>query len=343
MTHQKQCSIIVVPRDKFSTTESCLETLFKITTERDEVSEVILILGGAPKEIRDRLKKRFSEKVRFIIEDRFLNPSESRNIGLRNCKTPLAILMDNDVYVRPDWLGALLGCQRETNSAMVVPIMLETEDLIHTAGNDFYVTYKNGEAHAHKELRYHGLSFWDSSNLKRQATDYGELHCQLVVVETALKLGAYDENIHEVAECDSGLTWQKAGLPMYFEPKSVIFYKLNSPVRAEDIEYFRWRWDMRLIKNGYDYFKSKWNIDMGESGMFREFLLRYNRKLSYLPRMVPTAPAIYLDTCLKTAAALFRVILLSPVSLWRRFNAWRLGYYEWPGVKKVANQKIANR
>ena len=83
------CSIVVVPRDKFSTTESCLETLLNITTEWNEVSEFILVLGGAPKKVCDRLKGRFGGKVRFIIEDRFLNPSESRNIGLRTCRTPL--------------------------------------------------------------------------------------------------------------------------------------------------------------------------------------------------------------------------------------------------------------
>ena len=76
---------------------------------------------------------------------------------------------------------------------MVVPIVLDGEHEIHTAGNSLFVTYRNEKAYGCKELRYGRQSYFEGCNLRREKTDYGELHCQLVVAETARKLGVYDE------------------------------------------------------------------------------------------------------------------------------------------------------
>lgn len=320
-------SIVVVPRDKFSATDQCLDALI---THTPEVYELIVVLGGAPEKAKRRLTARFQPKARFIFRDSFLNPPQARNIGLRECSTNLAVLIDNDVFVRAGWLAPLLECQRETNAAMVVPVVLETENTIHTAGNDLYVTYENGAAYAHKELRFHGMTFKEGSNMKRSLTDYGELHCQLVDVKTALDLGVYDENIQEVGECDSGLTWAKVGRAMYFEPKSVVFYAFHYPVKTEDIRFFAWRWDMRQILKSYRYFERKWNMDITEYGIFREFLLRFNRKLGFFPRIIPFGWVLTLDRALPAAARGLKKILLAPVSVWKRFTSWYLGYYEWP-------------
>jgi hypothetical protein len=83
------------------------------------------------------------------------------------------------------------------------------------------------------------------------------LHCQLVEVEPTLRLGAFDDNILEVGEVDSGLTWAKAGYSMWFTPSSVVHYRLSSPIAAEDIRLFEWRWNMRSIRKGYLYFLAR--------------------------------------------------------------------------------------
>src|SRR4029450_13245778 len=115
--------------------------------------------------------------------------------------------MDNDVLVRPGWLRSRLDRHEETSAVMVVPVILESETEIHTAGNSLYVTYVNGGAYGHKELRMHGHHLPQRPNMRRQPVDYGELHCQLVEIEPTLRLHAFDEEILEVGEVDSGLTW----------------------------------------------------------------------------------------------------------------------------------------
>jgi len=320
------CTIVVAVRDRFSTTEKCLETLL----DRTPVScDLLAVLGGMPERMRRRLKARFEPKVRFIFTDRLLNPAQSRNIGLRETKTRLAVLMDNDVNVRPGWLEPLLKCQLETGAAMVVPIVLEMPERIHTAANRLYVTTRNGRAFANKELCFAKHTYLDGCNLRRELTDYGELHCQLVVVETALKLGVYDEMLREVGECDAGLAWQKAGCSMWFEPASVVHFAFSYRItRAEDIRPFMFKWDMREILKSYHYFRRKWGLDITGLGSFSKFLVEHNGTLGLLPRLFPSRAAMAVDYVLYRVRRASRRV--SPARLWEWVDHRMLGYHKWP-------------
>jgi hypothetical protein len=58
----------------------------------------------------------------------------------------------------------------------------------------------------------HRPTIHEKTNLQRSEIDFGEVHCQLlVVVETALQLSFYDERLREGIEMDSGLTFTRAG------------------------------------------------------------------------------------------------------------------------------------
>jgi glycosyltransferase involved in cell wall biosynthesis len=321
------CAIIVNPRDRFSCMAECLDALIAHTPEPHEL---IVVAGGAGERTQNDWLRRFGDRVRFIFEPHFLNQAQARNIGLRVATTRLAVLIDNDVFVRSGWLRGLLECQRETGAVMVVPVILETERLIHTAGNSLYITYEHGRAFGHKELRFYGMPYGQGSNLKRERVDYGELHCQLVEVEPTLRLGAFDENILEVGEVDSGLTWAKAGGSMWFEPSSVVHYRLRGPIAAEDIRLFDWRWNMRSIRKGYLYFEQKWGLDITEHGRFRSFLFHYNSQLGLLPRLFPSAAALRIDTALPRVMGAALKPLRAPHWLMSNLQAWWIGYFDWP-------------
>lgn len=177
------------------------------------------------------------------------------------------------------------------------------------------------------------MPYVQGSNLKRERVDYGELHCQLVEVEPTLRLGAFDENILEVGEVDSGLTWAKAGYSMWFAPSSVVHYQLRGPIAAEDIRLFEWRWNMRSVLNGYRYFERKWGLDITERGRFRAFLLHYNSQLGLLPRLFPSAAALRIQDDLDRLARLLGAALKplwGPRWLLSNLQAWWIGYFDWP-------------
>ena len=329
----ERCTVIVTAQDRFSTTIRCLTMLFQHTPEP---CDVIAVMGGAPKHLRREWSQRFGERVRFLFPSEFVNQATARNIALRQTTTRLAVTMDNDVFVRPGWLASLLQCQHDTGAIMVVPLVLETERRIHTAGNRLFVSYDQGKAFGHKELPFHGMPVGERINLQREPTDYGELHCQLVEVEPALRLGVFDEHIQEVGEVDFGLTCRKAGRAMWFEPASVVRYALRIPLQPDDLRLFAWRWNMAAIWQGYQYFERKWQMDITESGEFRDFLLWYNAQLGLLPRLFPSALALAVD---RRLARLRGVVarglkwMQAPNVLLRRYKAWRIGYYVWPAPR----------
>ncbi|PIQ84095.1 MAG: hypothetical protein COV75_04020 [Candidatus Omnitrophica bacterium CG11_big_fil_rev_8_21_14_0_20_63_9] len=328
----ERVTIIVDARDRFSTTTKCLETLFANTPQ---AIDVIVVIGGAPEHLKREWQTAFGNRARFIFKDQFINQPQARNIGLREAKTRLAVQIDNDNFVRPGWLEALVRCQQETNAVLVVPVILERPDRIHTAGNDLYITKDQGKTHAYKHLRYFGMPYGEGANMKRQRTDYSELHCQLVVVEPTLRLGANDEAIIEVGEVDQGLTFAKAGYEMWFEPASVVHYALRCPVEADDIRFFAWRWDLRRVDEGYRYFERKWGMDVSEHGTFRDWLVRYNAQIGLLPRLWPTAAAIKLDQKLGELRERVTDLMLFPKYRFQRLRKRQLGYYDWTaGVSK---------
>jgi GT2 family glycosyltransferase len=320
-------TIIVNLRDKFSTTESCLESLIAHSVMPHEL---IIVAGGVPEPLRTRWRRLFENQARFVFEDSFLNQAQSRNIGLRMTRTSCVVFIDNDVYVRPGWLEALVRCQSDTGAAMVVPLVLETETLIHTAGNDLYVTFEKGKAFGQKQLRFHGKSLIERANLKRQPIDYGEMHCQLMQTEATLRIGGFDEEMREVGEVDCGLSLAKAGYEMWSEPASVVFFHLDAPIKAEDIGSFTWRWDMRAILEGYRYFENKWNLDITECGRFKDFLLETNSRVGMVARKFPSDFGL---TCDRWLEAFYSFITLPyrQMDWWiRKYKGRQFGYFEWP-------------
>ena len=323
----EKVTLIVNARNRFSTTSRCLEELI---AHSPEAAEIIAVMGGAPAHLKKEWQARFGDKVRFIFKPDFLGQTQAHNIGLREAATKLAVILDSDVYVRPGWLEPLIRCRQETGAVMATPIILEPGERIHCLGNNLYITEKNGKRYASKVFPYHGMVLGERSNLKRQRVDYGEIHCQLVAIEPTLRLNALDEQILEGPEMDSGLTWAKAGLEAWAEPASVVFLDLKAPITADDIGLFVWRWDMRNILEGYRYFEKKWGIDMTEYGGFRDFLVRYNSQLGWLPRRFPSQWALMLDKRIGGIKGLGSDILRIPKDSYRRYKARKLGYFEWP-------------
>jgi len=322
----ERCTMIVNARDRFSTTTQCLETLFANTPEP---FDLIVVMGGAPEHLKRAWQERFGESTRFIFRPTFLNQAQARNLGLQAATTRLAVCMDNDNFVRPGWLTALITCQQDTGAVMIVPLILETERKIHTAGNDLYISYHNGRGFGYKHLRFHSMLFDERSNLQRQRTDYSELHCQLVEVEPTLRLGAYDEQILEVGEVDQGLTFAKVGRAMWFEPASVVHFALGHPLAVEDIRLFAWRWNIRAIHEGYQYFQRKWDFDISEYGTFRDWLVRYNSQLGLLPRVWPSKFSLQMDRGLGQIHEWVVDLCLAPKYRYERFRKRQLGYYDW--------------
>ena len=328
----ERCTIIVTPRDLFSTTGECLESIFKNTPEP---FDLIVVMGGAPEPVKQLLESRYGGKARLIFKPEFLNGPQLRNIGLHETKTRLAVCLDTNIFVRPNWLTPLIRCQVETGASEVVPICVDQNDRIHTAGNDLFITYSNGEAIAQMELRCVGQKVQERTNLRRSELDFGEVHCQLLVVETALRLGFYDERLREGIEMDSGLTFRKAGCKIMVQPDSVVcvYYPIRLK-QAIDVPIYLWKWDIPEIMENFDYLKAKWNIDLGTAGGFKNYLVRVNARVGLLSQLWPSPICVFLDRAFAYAVDSIRAPFrrLAWIIL-----AWRTGYYKVASLGQGSN------
>ena len=226
-----------------------------------------MVLGAAPKELESQLLERYGTTVKFIFEARFLNCSESRNIGLKLATTRLSVCMDNDVFVRPGWLPPLVRCQNETSAGLVVPLVLEDEHRVHCAGCDMFVSKKGNRSFVGKALRYHGQTVFEDTNIKKRESDYGEMHLAVGRYKSRGWNSACTTNgSRKGRRLDGGLAWRKAGRSM-MSRKSVVVYDLPMGVEhPDDIAFFCWRWDAANIVPGYKVMHEKWDMDMTEAG-----------------------------------------------------------------------------
>jgi hypothetical protein len=320
--HTERCTIVVTPRDLFSVTDECLDHLEANTPEPHDL---IVAMGGAPASVRSRLEQRLAGRARLILDPVFRTTGELRNRALREATTRLAVCVDNNVFVRPGWLAPLLRCQRETEASQVVPLILDGNDKIHTAGNDLFITQEGGKAYGSMELRFQHQKVCETTNLVRREIDFGEVHCQLLVVEDALGLGIYDERLREGGDIDSGLTLSRAGRRMMFEPASCV-YLFYPPLleHAMDVAFHRWKWDIPAVMASYRHIEEKWTIDVGgPRNDFRRYLVGVNARVGPLTQLYPSRATIFADRLTRYLGGR----MPSLRGLRHRFTAWRTGFY----------------
>jgi glycosyltransferase involved in cell wall biosynthesis len=304
-------TLVVMPRDHFSTTDFCIEQILQNTPEP---FELWVLSGGAPDAARNRWEQRFGGRVSFTFFPDFKNGAELRNYALSKVMTRLAVFVDSDVYVRPGWLEGMMRCQRETGAAMITPIILDRDDRVHTAGNDFFVTEVNGARLAKMELRYQGHRLDGPTNLLRRETDFCEMHCQLVLVETARRgFDVFDPNLREFQEMDAGLTLTKHGLKMMFEPESVVYLFYEDRLKnAEDLALHMWKWDMDAMRFGFEYFRKKWEMDINPYGEFDSYLCAVNRRVGRFSRRWQSPLAVKLDKLKDRLSGFAKFSLVGP-------------------------------
>jgi hypothetical protein len=116
---------------------------------------------------------------------------------------------------------------------------------------------------------------------------------------------------------------------MYIEPAAVVHFALRHPLTVDDIRLFAWRWDLRRVHEGYQYFANKWGFDISERGTFRDWLVRYNSQLGLLPRVWPSRVSLQLDRWLSQVREQVVDLWLKPKYGYDKFRKRQLGYYDW--------------
>lgn len=288
-------TIVVGPRERFSATQACLESLYSNT---DYPFDLVFVDVCSPKPVEKYIAQTSKEKDFTVIRtERYVSPNQARNVGLRYVLTQtnsqFIVFVENDVIVKRGWLTQLVNCAEEEHAAVVGPLTCigsPAHQVIHNAGGRSYIktSLKQGQSRRKIKQSAH-LTGHAVSNvpeeLSRKQCDYVEFHCMLVrtnLFETPpfkATDGLLDEGMMATREhIDFCFMVTEAGGKIYSDRTAVVttdtigissnktglmewFGRSDLPdFKFYDLPYFMLRWSDAWDLASLHHLRQKWNL-----------------------------------------------------------------------------------
>ncbi len=287
------CTVVVVPRERFRPLPDSLNSLF--STIGPEVP-VVVVDGGAPDHIRRKLAM-MQEKRNFewVKSDRFIRPSRARNLGLQRSKSRFTVFCDNDLHYYEGWLSELVGRAETSGAAAVCPITLigpSAPEVIHHAGGSSWLQ-KNAYGRIRLRSKHRFASETLDSIPREKMSDtsfvchYFEYHCVLVDTRVMKTIGGSDERLMRLEHMDSSLRILAEGHIIAFEPKSKVMYNAYEKFESEDWPYFLFRWSADKSDETAETFANNWGLYEPKENEEAGFLQRHRERAisTLLPKL----------------------------------------------------------
>jgi GT2 family glycosyltransferase len=284
-----QVTIVVVPREQFSKTQVCLESIFAHTRLP---FTLIYVDGKSPNHVRRYLEHQASDKgFRLIREERYLPANEARNLAVPHLQTKYTVFIDNDVIVSPGWLDSLIDCAEETGCWVVGPIYCVGDlrnPIIHTLGAEHGID----EDHGNRRWRERHLYCDQPLNAVRdeihcRQIDLVEFHCLLMRTAVFERLGMFDPALLSYFDHnDFCLMVRNAGGTIYVEPRSVVLYLQPPPLAVSDVPCFLLRWSDRWMNASATHFARKNGIELTDSNFAGHYEYQRSQRARVLHPML---------------------------------------------------------
>lgn len=256
-----QATVVVVPRERFSLIEECIQRIY---THTPEPFQMIIVEASAPKQVARRLREWESThpNCRVIRAERFLYPYEAKNLVLPHLTTEWVAFVDSDVMVGPRWLSWLLAAAKETGSRVVHPLYLVEQAgqlKIHMTDGRIKRIQKDGKEWLHPVMGHVTQKVEQARGLLRQESDFLEFHTFFIHCDLLRKMGPFDpftlaEDVHY------SLRLRELKERIIFEPRAVITYIAGPPFESYDMPYFRFRWDLKRGRESTEQLRERWSL-----------------------------------------------------------------------------------
>jgi GT2 family glycosyltransferase len=282
MTTEPRVTAIITSRERFSYAETSLENFFAHTPIR---CRVVYVDVNSPRTSWERIKERADRHgIVAVRVNKYVSPNCARNIGLHYATGEYVVFLDNDVDYTPGWLESLIRCADEEQATMVGPLYLHgplDEQTVHMAGGDMEFSGTWGQRDFVQTQRYFmkHLSEVPAAELRRQPCDIVEFHCALVRREIIERVGGMDEGLLTTREhLDFSKRVLDAGGTVWFEPESVITYRMPPPFEVTDLPYFMLRWSDDWTRRTLQHFAHKYGI----KSSYVERVVKNRKRRQYL-------------------------------------------------------------
>jgi GT2 family glycosyltransferase len=257
-------TILVSPRERFSWSARCLDSIHENT---DEPFEMVVVDGGSPPAVQSEIEER-GQRYGFelIRSDYVLTPNEARNLGLAKVRTPWVVFIDNDVMVEPGWLTHMLEAGEKNDADLVGPLYLQDVGGVrksHMAGGTAGFYEHEGRRRFREAHLHHGREPEDLvREIESGPTELLEFHCLMARMSALERHGPLDEQLMTTMEhIDLCLNVREAGGLVWLCMESRVTYLVPPPFDAEDLPFFVLRWSREWTEQTLRHIVEKWQLD----------------------------------------------------------------------------------
>lgn len=259
--HEK-VTVVVVPRDRFSSVAASARAII----DHSDVPYRLLFLDlGYSKKLLANLRQVCAPVLtEFASVGRTIPMLGFKEI-LARIQTPYVAWVDNDTYVTPQWLSTLIA-RANQGARVILPVTLEREGLDPDPQRNLL---RNHISHAElRRVMVDGVSYlFDYKPFRRAApedlppdihtVDFFELHA--FFAETAV-LRQLDYPAMVVREhIDLGMQLHRLGIDIWCDPQvQVIFDNIHEAPTLDDLKFFFFRWDEKLVDQSHQLFEQRW-------------------------------------------------------------------------------------
>ncbi|OMH25775.1 glycosyltransferase family 2 protein [Motiliproteus sp. MSK22-1] len=257
----KQVTIVISPRDRFSGLADCIDNVYQHTDE--SLFDLIIVDLGYPRKEIQQARARIETKSNArIISYGLMIPMESLRKVRDEINTPYTFLLDNDSRVSPDWLPPLIETGDSTGAAVISPLTLEKDgvDGAYLRNHVYTVEIRTVEVEGkqylieHKPYRRELPENMPKETAPTQAFElHGVMFNTKILKEIELPQMAIREHL------DIGMQLRAKGEKLFADPRSVIYFdNLGSRAELKDLLYFNYRWNRKIGQESHDLFEKRW-------------------------------------------------------------------------------------
>lgn len=263
-------TIVMVFRERVSTTPACLRRLYEVT---GPLVPLICVDNASPPPVAAEIATICkAHGTTLLRSDRQLSPNASRNMALPHVETPYVCFIDNDILLSEGWLVALRDCAESTGADIVGPLYLEElggVTQIHMFGGRMRLADDSGRRrffekhdHSHADLASR------EPQLKRQKSELVEFHAVLVRKSLLDRLGPFDEQVLSLCDhADFCLQAMASGAQIWIEPAARLKFFVPEGLPVVDRAFFARRWCEDWNRRSVARLASKYRLSPTDPGL----------------------------------------------------------------------------
>lgn len=220
--------------------EPCLQSVLALGAP-DGIE--VLVVDNDPRDLATKNLVSGLEGVRYVREPR-PGLDIARNRALREAASSFVAFIDDDVVVDREWLGGLREALEENPDAGVITGLVLPHELDTRAQIVF--ERRGGFRRGFRKLRYVGDHQPGNPLYPLGSGMFGAGANMVLRRDTALRIGGFDEALDTGPPLPGGgdldifTRMIRAGLPLVYEPRMLVFHRHRPEMSALRRQYFSW-------------------------------------------------------------------------------------------------------